>query len=304
MAKPKTDLFKLACEFAATPSAKITAENLNGQYEATTVKALIAAKALIKAPHSQDIDVVINDEDRSYVVESHNGGMAYFSPVSGWTPVENDDLLVYQIDFDWLLRGIASALEIPANMQPQAIIEGKAWYLGSAWLNKRKTPVIFARLITDQNVAEGLRDYLKDRHASDPALVITNTANIPSYFQLPGQSRLVPVAEALDFESEELAFKTSYLAGRMGGSVDQPGFSQGYRAAYIDGIHYTFTSLEAEILEIMDKANGPMHKTEIMSQTNSRQEDLKNVFRSKGKYHSAWNVIIKNDGRGNYWLEC
>lgn len=303
MAKPKTDLFKLACEFAAIPSARITAKNLKGRYEATTVKALITAKALVQAPHSQDIDVVIDDEDLSYAVESHNGSMAYFSPVSGWTPIENDDLLVYQIDFNWLLRGIAGALDISANVKPQVIIEGNAWFLGSAFLNKRKTPIIFARLVTNQNVSKTLCEYLQNRHTSDPALILTNTANVPSYFQLPGQNRIVPIADALDFESTTLAFKTLYLAGKMGGSVDETGFSKGYRTAFINGIQYSFTPLQAEVLEAMDRAGHPIHKTEIMSLTSSQQESLTNVFRTGGKYHPAWNVIIKNDRRGNYWIE-
>lgn len=46
-----------------------------------------------------------------------------------------------------------------------------------------------------------------------------------------------------------------------------------------------------------------MHKTEIMAQTSSNKDNLNQAFRSKGKYHPAWNVIIKNDRKGNYWLE-
>jgi hypothetical protein len=299
MAKPKTDLFKFACEFAATPSARITAKNLNGQYEAATVTALITAKALVQAPHSQDIDVVINDEDRSYAVGPYNGGMAYFSPVSGWTPVENDDLRVYRIDFDWLLRGIAGALEIPANVQSQVIIECKAWFLGSARLNKRKTPVIFARLVTDRDVAKTLREYLQEHHASDPALVLTNTANVPSYFQLPGQNRLVAIADALDFESTTLAFKMPYLAGKMGSTVAGDGFSNGYRTLQSNGQTFSFSTKKASALEIMDKAGIPMHQHEIMAQPDSAQDRLIDLFRND----PAWKVIFKTDGKGNYWLD-
>jgi hypothetical protein len=35
----------------------------------------------------------------------------------------------------------------------------------------------------------------------------------------------------------------------------------------------------------------------------SEQDDPKYIFRLKGKYHPAWNKIIKFDNQGYYWLE-
>lgn len=303
MAGLETDLFRLICHIADLPSAKITAENLKNRFGSPAGEKLIARNALISASHSQDVDIAVGDEDRSYALQRHNGGMAYFSPNSGWVSVGNEDLLVYKVDFGWLLRATMDALGFPANAQPQVVMDEKVWFLGSPWLNKRKIPIIFVRNITKQGVTESLFQFLQDKHASDPALVLTSTSHIPAYFQLPGQSRLVKMEDALDLESWTVVFKTSFLAEKMGSSVDQPGFSQGYRNAFVNGVRYEFTSLQAEILEVMDKAGRAMHKTEIMAQTNSQQDNLKNAFRSKGKDHPAWNVVIKNDRKGNYWLE-
>jgi hypothetical protein len=303
MAGVKTDLFKLVCHIADQPSAKITANNLKEQLGHRPYEQLIANKAFVPAPHGQDIAVMVDDEERSYAIHSRSDGLAYFSPHAGWTPVKGDDLLVYQVNFDWLLRVIMDGLKIPANMQPQTILENKVWFLGSAWLGKRKTPVIFARTITKQDSAESLRGYLQDRHATDPALILASAASIPAYFRLPGHNRVVLVSDAIDMENKNFAFQMRYLAGKMGCAIDQAGFSQGYRNAFINGVSYNFSLLQAEILEVLDTEKRPMHKTEIISRLTSQRSDPKSAFRSKGKPHPAWNVMIMNDKRGNYWLK-
>lgn len=299
----ETCSFRLLCRLAETSSAKITANNLKEHYPAFTVNNFSAVKALIQAPHSQDFNTIVDDEDRSYSLQQHNGGMAYFSPQAGWVSIESKDLNVFQVNFEVMLHTIRNAFGIPVNVQPQSILEQKIWFLGSAWLNKRKTPVILVRRLIDQDTLEALHNYLQDRHMRDSALVLAISSNIPAYFQLPGQSRLVLMDDAIDMENQNLTIKTSYLAEKMGTSVEQSGFSEGYRTAFINNVRYEFTSLQAEILEVLDKKGRATHKTEIMAQINSTQEKLNNIFRSKGKYHPAWNAIIKNDRKGNYWLE-
>jgi len=297
MAGVATDLFKLLCQIADQPSAKITAENLKGLHSAA--EKLITSGALLEAPYSQDIQVTVDDEERSYAVQQHNGGMAYFSPRAGWVAVKSEDLLVYKVNFDSFLRVIMDALGIPANTQPQAFLDEKLWFIGSAWLNKRKTPVIFARTVTKQDVGESLRRYLQDRHISDPALILTSSSNIPAYFQLPGQNRIVLLADAIDTETTNLALKMPYLVTKMGGCVDQNGFSQGYRVLHHrNGQNYTFSKMKASVLEVMDKAGKPMHQDEIMAQSESSQNRLIDLFRND----PAWKTIFETDGSGNYWL--
>jgi len=74
-------------------------------------------------------------------------------------------------------------------------------------------------------------------------------------------------------------------------------------SAHINGQSYKFSKLQAEILEVLSNAGKAMNKTEVMSQVKSSQEEVKSAFRSKGKYHPAWGVVIKHDNKGNYWLE-
>ena len=125
---------------------------------------------------------------------------------------------------------------------------------------------------------------------------------MPACLRLPDQNRLVTVEEATVFDAEVFTLNLSLLAERMGGHVDKPGFSEGYYTLHANGKTYSFSKTQAEILEILDKG-GRLYKHEIMAKTSSRQDSLKNVFRSNGKYHEAWGVVVKNDRKGNYWLE-
>ena len=85
----------------------------------------------------------------------------------------------------------------------------------------------------------------------------------------------------------------------------QEGFSTGYRAAYFKGVNYNFSKKQAAIIEALDKHGGKINKYELLAEANSEQYDVYRVFRdNRGKLHPAWNVIVKNDGKGNYWLEC
>ena len=104
-------------------------------------------------------------------------------------------------------------------------------------------------------------------------------------------------------ESPDFKINTRMLAGKMGGSVDQDGFGSGYRNLVWNGTKYDFTKKQAEAVEYMHNAGGPRHQDEILAEINSSQDKLLRVFRSRGKRHQAWGEVIKNDGKGNYWLE-
>ena len=110
------------------------------------------------------------------------------------------------------------------------------------------------------------------------------------------------VEEAIVFDAEAFTLKMELLAERMGGHVDRPGFSEGYYTLHAHGEVYTFTKMQAAILEVMDKG-GRMHQHAITAQAGSQQDNLKSIFKNKSGYHPVWNKIIKNDGKGHYWLE-
>lgn len=297
------NVFTKMCSIADTPSAEILLSNLKARFGEKEANKLIENRAFIYSGSKKDIDVIVDDEERSSTVESRDGTLSYFQPNSArWYPADVDKLKIYKVNFGWLLNAVRNAFDIE-SMKPLCILDERIWFIGSAWLKKRKTPIIIARNITNQAVAEQLNGYLEAKHKSEHALVLTTTKNIPVYFQLYGHSRIVDIKGALDPEGDKLAFNKIFLADKMGSSAQQTGFNNGYRTAYIDGVYYSFTKLQAEVIEVLAGKNGSMYKYELMAETSSNQDDPKSIFRKKGSYHPAWGVIIKCDNEGNYWLD-
>lgn len=299
MASLPTDVYVAACQLIETPSAMVTIQNLNGLFSSEVCAALTKSGLLADAPYLQDIEVEYEGELRSYPVERHDGNWRYFLQGSGWIKVPSDCLKVSRVDISAYLKVMMSALGFEERAVPEEIGENGGWYLGQAWLQSRKTHIVFVRRLGDENTISALTGFLEDRHKSDPALILTTGENLPAYLQLPGQNRIVTLDDAINLQSEKLAFKTDYLARKMGGSVSVSGFSQGYRTLHSNGVEYTFSKKKASVLEFMDQAGKPMHQEEIMSESDSKQDRLILLFRGD----PAWKAIFKTDGNGVYWLE-
>lgn len=294
------DVFIKMCSVADTASAEMVFSNLKEPFGEKEAEKLVENRAFIYSGSKQDIDVIVDDEERSYAVEHRNGTLSYFQPNSArWYPADVDKLKVYKVSFDWLLNAVMSAFGID-SMKPVAILEEKIWFIGSAWLKKRKTPIIFVRNITRQEVLEKLDDYLREKHKSQPALTLTTANNIPAYFKPHSQSRLVKVNEAVDPENDKLVFNVQYLSDKMGGYIEKEGFSDSYRTLHhSNGQLYKFTPMKASALQFMFDAGKPMHQHDILAAANSDQKRLIDLF----KNDKAWKVIFKPTGDGYYELD-
>jgi hypothetical protein len=220
--------------------------------------------------------------------------------------------LLYGACPTWLTNLFKTALGIAAHVEPKPIVEQRAWLLGDAWLKKVKSPIILVTHLRREQVFSGVKAYLEQNHSKRPALLIALDSTLPAHLSLPAQNRVITIDEAININSESFVLNIEIMAERMGASINQQGFSPGYRSAFINGIKYDFGKTEAEVLEVMDKAGKPMHQSEILSETRSTQESLLQVFRRKKKkpeggyktsLNPAWGVIVKGDSSGNFWLE-
>ena len=299
MASLPTDVFAAACHLIETPSASVTVQNLKALFSPDVCAALMKSGLMADAPHLQDIEVEYEGELRSYPVERRNGHWCYFQQGSGWVELPPDSLKVFRVDFLAYLKIMMSALGFEGRAVPEKVKENRIWYLGQAWLQSRKTHIVYVRRLFDQSTISALTAFLENRHKSDPALILTAHENLPAHLELPGQNRIVTLSDAINFQSENLTFKTDYLARKMGGSVSASGFSQGYRTLHSNGVEYTFSKTKASVLEFMDQAGRPMHQSEIMAKSDSKQDRLISLFRGD----PAWKAIFKTDGNGVYWLD-
>ncbi|MBL3677610.1 MAG: hypothetical protein JKP92_08950 [Alphaproteobacteria bacterium] len=259
MVRVTAELFRAACRIAQTASGRMTAPNLKRCFPGAIVQKIVSSGALLKAPHSLDYTASFDDEERSHDLQRHEGGWAYLDPRSGWVRVDGDALRVYQVSYDWLVRAAMDALGMDARTGPQTVLENKIWALGTAWLGKRKTPVVLGRRLDDESTARALCAYLQDKHARDPALVLAIVPDVPPFLHLPGQSRPVLMGDAIDGESQTLKLNTAYLAEKIGASPQRQGFAESYRTCHHDGQDYTFSKMQAAVMELLHKHGKPMN---------------------------------------------
>jgi len=294
-------LFSIASAPDASIKRKIARENFGDDYEF-----LLNVNALNHFKNLKDIEVIDGDHAYTAEIERRDGKNMYFSPSDGWVAVLDEDIALYQINFEWLVRQIMKALGIADRHNPKLALENRIWLLGKHRIEKQNIHIIITRNIVQSLVYEPLTQHLNEQHrGQEPALILTMDMHIPEHFTLPGQNVLVRLEEAMLIESEHFELNLSMLARKMGGSVTTPGFSNGFRTLHSNGKTYQFSKLQSEVMEFMDGQGKPVHQTEILAQTSSQEGNkLRVLFKGKGgKVHEAWNEILKNDGRGNYWLE-
>lgn len=253
-------------------------------------------------------EVLIEDQfgERTTEIVWRDGKNMYFLPGVGWKQVHQDEVALYKLNYDWLVRRIMDALDIADRHTPKEIIEDSIWALGQHRIEKQTTNIIVVRNIKNATTFDCLINHLNNHHnARNTALVIALDQSIPDHLSLPNQNELIRINEAIKWDKDNFELNTALLAGRMGGTITKPGFSNGYRTLISHGKTYEFTPKQSEALEFMDNESKPVHQTEILSHTTSHQgTKLRELFKGKGgKVHDAWNVIIKSDRKGNYWLD-
>lgn len=252
----------------------------------------------------KSIEVFDGDCEFFADIQRRDGKNMYFSAADGWVAVNDEDINLYQVNFEWLLRKVMDALDIANRHTPKVIFEQKIWALGQHRIEKKNINILVVRDMMSSVVLDALKNYLKIHHkSSNPALVITLDQNIPDHLELSNQNQLVRLSEAIKWDKGDFELNTALLAGKMGGTISHDGFSAGFRNLGVNGKQYQFTKKQAEAVEFLYKESGPRHQDEILAEINSTQIKLLQVFRSRGKTNKAWGEIIKSDGKGNYWLE-
>lgn len=268
------------------------------------LQGVLDVNVLLHFKNLKDIEVVEGEHEFTTEIQRRDGEIMYFSPSDGWVAVLDEDVALYKINFDWLIRQIMNALDIADRHVPKEILDDQIWVLGQHWIERQIVPIVIARNISQSSVLDSLNHYLNKYHrAREPALVISLDRHIPDYLRLPGQNVLVRLEEAMVIEGDNFELNTRLLSEKMGGSLSQDGFSGGFRNLVVNGKKYIFTKKQAEAIEFMHGAGGPRHQDEILAEINSSQKKLLYIFRTKGKTNPAWGEVIKNDGKGNYWLD-
>lgn len=223
-----------------------------------------------------------------------------------WIEVDELEIVMYSSDIKWSLRNILYGLGASKDQRCNCILDNYIWDFGKIYLNQYKAPLIIVRCITSEEVYQCLVHYLDNYHAKTSALVIfIERYRIPKYFAYPQNHICIDINDILVNDLGRVHFSIDFILEKMGKEKNQGGFSEGYRSRYFNGISYTFTKKQAEVLELLDKVKKPLHQDEITAivSPNASYNRISLIFSSKGKLHPAWEIIIKHDSKGYYWIE-
>ncbi len=290
-------------KISETPEAsiieKFAIEEFGDQFRELVDNKILTHFKILKA-----IEVFDGENEFVAEIQRRDGKNMYFSTADGWVAVSDEDINLYKISFEWLLRKIMDALDIADRHVPKEVLEEKIWALSQHRVERQNINIIVVRNIRNEIVFDALKNYLNNHHkARNPALVIALDQSIPDHLSLPDQNELARIDEAIKWDKEEFELNTVLLGGKMGGSISQEGFSGGFRNLVVNGKQYRFSKKQAEAIEFLYNVGGARHQDEILAEINSSQKKLLQVFRSRGQTNNAWGEVIKSDGKGNYWLE-
>jgi hypothetical protein len=265
---------------------------------------LVGCGALREVANAFTVTCRACDADHSAEVEFDASvhGYRHFCPEAGWVKVESEDLKQYLLDVSWLLRQIARAMKIRSDVEPRCLVDDVLWDLGDAWIRKRNIAVLFGRRLNHGDNLDRAIDALTNRIGRPPGILLSTTERLSRHVRLPGRHHFLPLRDCLVVGASELEIDWEIIKGVTGGAVRREGFSTGYRTAFIDGVEYKFSKKQAAVVEALDNAGGPVHKDELLAAADTDQTELIQVFRSKGKRHPAWGVLILHDNQGNYFL--
>ena len=210
-----------------------------------------------------------------------------------------EEISRYSLKFDWILNLISRDLNIKSKAHE--IIKNSLWRIGEL---DQETPIFFSRRINHKSIFNKILEALERRKGSTKGIILTTSPFLPLGCRHIAGHKILSLQDCikysnnfhLDIDIIRAATKADLISSR------KEGFSSGYRNAYFDGIEYKFTKKQAAIMEALDKNKGVMNKDELLAEADSDQYDLIGLFRNRKEKHPAWNVLIKNDGKGNYWL--
>jgi hypothetical protein len=248
-------------------------------------------------------------ESHDISVESDgNGNYNGYCQEVGYVDVPKETLSCYELSFDWLLQQINMAIGLSLAELPEPIecIEQNLWFLGKQRIGQRPFNVYFTRRLRDSSVIKPVQDYLFRNQSDLPTFVITTSSVDSVIAALPKRVVLLNLFEVMTFRNGRFTLDESIFTLKLKGEpsnaiTDGIGqyFSSDFRSAMVDGVRYTFSKNQAAIMEKLIELDGSAHK-DVLSAAADSSQSPSGIFRSRGKFHPAWKVLIIPEGDGYY----
>ena len=172
-----------------------------GALRATTNATAVTCRA---CEEHHEADIEFDDRTRTY---------RQYCLVAGWVDVPDADLMRYEVDFDWLIDQLSSALNIASR--PKCLVESILWDLGEARAGMRAWTGLFVRRLSIGSNLDRVFDELTIRAGKSPGLVLTTTEGLSSRIGMPGGHRLLPLGACARLDSDGLAIDHNMVVAAL-----------------------------------------------------------------------------------------
>ena len=210
----------------------------------------------------------------------------------------------YQANIKWLFEIIREELEISKRYPIEEVMPEYFWKIG---LLNNKTPIFFARKLSEQSVFENLHTLLDRSHERQKGIIITSSKDFSFAYTLPRMHIIIPINKCMLYSnSDKFSINRNIFKYPRISHNTEECFSNGFRSMSINGECFTFTQTEAEVLEYIHfngyKKGMKLHKDEIMANISESNIELRHLFRGKESLRFR-EMILNHDANGFYWLD-
>lgn len=122
----------------------------------------------------------------------------YFDAADGVVVPDATSQALYRLNLSWWLSWLATALALTNAGRPTELVPGQAWDIGDLWITRqRKVPVLFARRLHLDEIAEDLRSALAKRIGRNGGIILTSSRQPLATVAWPGSHQVMTICEAL-----------------------------------------------------------------------------------------------------------
>jgi hypothetical protein len=293
------DVFSLALTFCELPKPVIAGTILK-EYFYPHGQALIDAGAL--QPTTNRTSIFRDEQEVPVDWDALKNTPAYLDRSGRWRLIPDHELRQYRFCSEWLLPFISFQFGIPTAIKPRMLLEGVAWELGQTTLGKQRISLLFARRLDQEDHQQTLYALLKSQRRREDVVVLSSAPITSGRGQQGDRHAFVALEDCRDINSEFFRINKGVIASLLDIPIAAEGFTPGFRSGCFNGVEYTFTKTQAAVLECLFSAGKPVHKSELLPQAGSEQEQVIGVFRDRKGVHPAYDVLIQGDTEGFYLL--
>jgi hypothetical protein len=274
-----------------------------------SINALISCGALVLGKNASSVFCERCDVEHWIVPEYlERGRYRGFCPVSGYHCISAKSLQCFVIDETWIGGGIAAALGIRLK-KSQSDRSQPVLSIGRARFGPYTCELFFGRRLHDRSKLERAVALVTETIGLGPAIMLTSTKKELLSGLLPERCAVIRIENVLAIVRGKISFDEAPILAALRGPVPLPreggiGFrhSPGFRICAFGSEEFRFSKKQALIVEVLHDARreglSGVHQDELKGSVEIGQRIVQLFNR-----HPAYGTLIKNDGKGFYWLD-